>query len=130
MSDDNVALVRRAYEALNTGDVEGLVALCDQSFVLDMEERVFNPATYTGHDGIRRFHEEVGEVWEEFRWDPEELIASGDQVVALLHAQGRGRGSGLEIDRRVAMVWTIADRSAVALRLYVDPAAARAAAGL
>jgi ketosteroid isomerase-like protein len=129
MSEENVALVRRAYEALNAGDVEGLVSLCDPGFELDMEERVFNPATYRGHDGIRRFYGEVREVWEEFRWDPEELIASEDHVVALLHAHGRGRGSGLEIDRRIAMVWTVAGERAVCLRLYVDPDAARRAVG-
>jgi uncharacterized protein len=130
MSEHNVALVRRAYEALNTGDVEGLISLCDQAFELDMEERVFNPATYNGHDGIRRFYGEVHDVWEEFRWNPEELIPSDDRVVALLHAQGRGRGSGLEIDRRIAMVWTIAGASLVAVRLYVDRAEALRAAGV
>jgi ketosteroid isomerase-like protein len=130
MSEENVQLVRRAYEALNAGDVERLIELCDQSFELDMEERVFNPATFRGHDGIRRFYGEVRDVWEEYRWDPEELIDAGNQVVAFLRAHGRGRGSGLEVARRVAMVWTIAGERALGLRLYVDRAAALRAAGL
>jgi uncharacterized protein len=130
MAQENVELVRRAYAALNAGDVEGLIELCDQDFEIDMEERVFNPATYRGHDGIRRFYGEVREVWAEYRWDPEELIDREDQVVALLHAQGRGRGSGVEIDRRVAMVWTLGGAKALAVRFYVDRAAALRAAGL
>ena len=129
MSEANVELVRRAYEALNAGDMDGLIEICDPGFELDMEERVFNPATYRGHDGIRRFYAEVREVWEDYRWEPEELIDRGDQVVALLHARGRGRGSGLEIDRRVAMVWTVAGEKTLALRFYVDREAALRSAG-
>ena len=56
MSEENVEVVRSAYEHLNRGDVEGLVALCDDDFRIDMSERVFNPDTYRGQDGIRRFY--------------------------------------------------------------------------
>jgi ketosteroid isomerase-like protein len=130
MSDENLKLVNSAYEALNRGDIEAVVNLCEPGFELDMSQRVFNPATYEGHDGIRRFYREVREVWEEFRWEPEELHESGDRVVALLHSSGRGRASGLEIDRHVAMVWTLREGRASALQFYLDPGEALKAAGL
>jgi ketosteroid isomerase-like protein len=130
MSEENVEIVRLAYERLNGGDIDGLIELCSSDFQLDMSERVFNPAVYEGHEGIRRFHVEVLEVWEEFEWEPKRLVQSGDQVVALLHAHGRGRGSGLEIDRRIAMLWTVRESEAISLRLYVDEADALGAAGL
>jgi ketosteroid isomerase-like protein len=130
VSDQNVAIVRSALEALNAGDIDSLVELCDPGFRLDMSERVLNPATYDGHEGIRRFHGEVYEVWAEFMWEPEELHDAGERVVALLHSHGRGRGSGLEIDRNVAMVWTVRDGKAVGLRFYIDQSDALKAAGL
>jgi len=130
VSEQDIELVRSAYEALNAGDIEALVELCDPDFHLDMSERVFNPATYEGHDGIRRFYGEVREVWEEFAWDPEALYDTGEQVVALLRSHGRGSGSGIEIDRDVAMVWTVRGGKAAALRFYVDQAEALNAAGL
>lgn len=130
MSQQDIDLIRSAYEALNRGDIEALVDVCDPDFQLDMSERVFNPATYDGHDGIRRFYGEVREVWEEFRWEPEALHDAGDQVVALLHSHGRGSGSGIEIDRDVAMVWTVREGRASALRFYLDQAEALKAAGL
>ena len=126
----NVELIRRAYAALNRGDIEAFVSLCDDDFHLDMSERVLNPATYEGHDGIRRFYREVREVWAEFMWEPEQLHATGERVVALLHSHGRGRGSGVEIDRDVAMLWTVRDGRAVAVRFYIDQADALEAAGL
>ena len=123
-------MVRRLHERLNGGDIEGVVELCEPAFHIDMSERVFNPETYEGHDGIRRFYADVRDIWEQYRWTPEELLDARPHVVALVRAQGRGRGSGLEIDRRIALVWTFAGARATALRLYVDPAKALEAVGL
>jgi ketosteroid isomerase-like protein len=130
MSLDNVPLVRRLLELLNTGDIEGVLELCDPSFELDMSERVFNPETYVGHDGIRRFYADVRDIWEDYRWTPEELIDAPPQVVALVAAHGRGRGSGLEIARHIALVWTLDGGRATALRLYTEPERALEAAGV
>jgi ketosteroid isomerase-like protein len=58
MSEENVEIVRRAHEALNAGNIDELVSLCHQDFQLDMSDRVLNPATYEGHDGIRQFYSE------------------------------------------------------------------------
>jgi ketosteroid isomerase-like protein len=130
MSEENVKLVRLAHERLNEGDIDGLISLCDPDFELDMSARVLNPATYRGHEGLRRFYREVSEVWEEFRWEPLRLVEGADVVVALLHSHGRGRGSGIEMARDAAMVWTVRGGRAVSVRFYIDQAAALEAAGL
>jgi ketosteroid isomerase-like protein len=130
MSEENVEIVRRAHEALNAGNIEELVSLCNQDFELDMSDRVFNPATYRGHDGIRRFYSEVLEVWERYVWEPEEVRDEGDVVVALLRTKGRGRGSGVEIDRKTAMIWTVRAGKALRLRFYREPERALEAAGV
>jgi ketosteroid isomerase-like protein len=124
MGQVNVEIVRRAHEALNGGDIDALVALCDVDFRLDMSDRVFNPAVYEGHDGIRRFYSEVRDVWASYVWEPEELTEVGDNVLALLRSGGRGRGSGVEVDRRTAMVWTVRAGRATALRFFRDRNAA------
>jgi ketosteroid isomerase-like protein len=129
MKSENVEIVRRAHEALNTGDIDALVALCDEGFRLDMSDRVFNPAVYEGHDGIRRFYSEVRDVWERYVWDPEELIKAGPDVVALIRSTGRGRGSGVEVDRETAMVWSVRDGQAIALRFFRDRGDALKGAG-
>jgi ketosteroid isomerase-like protein len=59
MARENVEIVRRAHEALNDGDLDALVALCDAGFRLDVSDQVLNPAVYEGHEGIRRFCAEV-----------------------------------------------------------------------
>jgi ketosteroid isomerase-like protein len=116
--NENIDLVTRAHEALNSGDMDALTALCDSSFRLDMSDRVFNPAVYEGHEGIRRFHSEVRDVWEIYVWEPEELIEAGSDVIALLRASGRGRGSGVEVERETAIVWSVTEGRLTALRFY------------
>ena len=125
-----IETVRRAHEALNNGDVEALLAECDPEFHLDMSDRVLNPEVYEGHEGIQRFLAEVHEAWETFTWEPEELVEAGDLVLSLVHSTGRGRGSGLELDRRAAMLWRVSGERAVSLRFFRDRVAARAVAGL
>jgi ketosteroid isomerase-like protein len=131
MSEENVEIARLAHERLNEGDIDGLVALCDRDFELDMSARAMNPGTYRGHEGIRRFYREVSEVWEEMRWEPLRFAAAADKVVVVMHDHGRGRGSGLEVTRRgTAWVWTIREELAVSVHFYADQAKALEAAGL
>ncbi len=121
-------IVRRAHDALNRGDAEGLAALCAPDFRLDMSDRVFNPEVYSGHDGIRRFMAEVHEVWETFTWEPTEVTETEDVVLVLVHSVGHARGSGLDIDRNSAMLWRIPEETLLALTFYRDQSAARRAA--
>ena len=129
MSQENVETVCSAYEHLNRGDVEGLVGLCDDDFLIDMSERVFNPATYRGCEGIRRFFDGVKDLWETYRWDVTETLVAGDVVVAMIHCEGRGR-EGIRVDWDVAWLWTFRQQTPVSLRLYRDPTRALEAAGL
>jgi len=130
MSRDNVKVARRIYERLNRGDVQPLVELCDDDFVMDFSERVFNPDTYRGHDGIRRFYAGVKDVWESYRWDVEETRVAGDSVVALLYCRGQGRQGGPPADWRVAWLWKFREGRPVYLRFYRDRAQALETLGL
>jgi ketosteroid isomerase-like protein len=130
MSQETLEIVGLAHERLNEGDIDGLIALCDGDFELDMSARLLNPETYRGHEGIRRFYREVCEVWEEFRWEPLRFFEAADKVVVLLHSHGRGRGSGLEMARDAAMVWTAREDRVVSVRFYIDQGEALEAAGL
>ena len=113
-------IVRQAHDALNRGDIDALTSICDPGFRLDMSERVLNPAVYEGHEGIRRFYDEVSDVWKSFSWEPLEIKELEHGTVALIHSKGVGRGSGLELDRRAAMVWRVEGDRALSLTFYRD----------
>src|SRR4051812_2268349 len=130
MSQEQVEIVRLIYDGLNRGNLEAVFACCDDDFHLDMTERVFNPDSYRGHDGIRRFYEGVEDAWESYHWTVEETRVAGDQVVAMLHCEARSREGGPGVDWRVAWVWELRGGRAVSTRFYRDPEKALEAAGL
>jgi ketosteroid isomerase-like protein len=86
---------------------------------------------FHGLDGIRDAMRELAESFEDLSFEPEQFFeAPGGEIVVFIHVQGRGRGSGLEMDNHIAWVWTYRDDKAVRLVIYEEPAEALEAVGL
>jgi ketosteroid isomerase-like protein len=113
-------LVRRAYAALAERDFEALGGLAVPDFELDVTDRVFNPATYRGEEGLRRFLAEVDELWESMDMKVERLLERDDEVLALLAVDIKGRGSGLTLEDRIAQRWRVRDGKLIGMRVYAD----------
>ena len=130
MSEANVELVRRAFDAFAARDVEAALAVMH-------EEVEFLPVTanlttggvpYRGHDGMTRYLQDVGRVWEELRVYPSEFRDLGEIVVAL--GRMHGRGGGMIIDRPTGWVWRFRNGKIVFCRVYASQEEALRAAGL
>jgi ketosteroid isomerase-like protein len=119
-------LVRRAYATLARRDYEAMAELADPDFELDLTDRVLNPATYRGADGMRQFFAEVDELWESMDMQVQRLVERDDEVLALLLVNITGRGSGLSLEDRIAQRWTARDGKLVRMRVYADQQAALA----
>jgi ketosteroid isomerase-like protein len=131
MSEENVEVVRRCYEFWSDRDFSSIAALAQPDAVIDLSRNVFNPATYRGLDGLRRWVEGVDEIWDDFQVEAEEFIDAGDNVFVAARITGKGRGSGIEADMRVFGIWTL--REGKVSRMtggYRDRADALEAAGL
>jgi ketosteroid isomerase-like protein len=82
---------------------------------------------YRGHEGVRRYFEDWVGAWDEYRVEPEEVIdTAADRVVVICRHGGRGKGSGVAIEQRVADVFTFRDGLAVRVQTVWDPADALA----
>jgi ketosteroid isomerase-like protein len=68
--------------------------------------------------------------WEDWRCEAEELVASGDHVIALCLYTGRGRDSGVAVEQRGAHLWTMRDGRAIRLEVFSSRDRALRAAGL
>jgi ketosteroid isomerase-like protein len=135
VSEENVELVRRATELLReaykSGEVtDEMLALCAPDVQLDASRRVFNPATYDGHAGLRSAIGEISDAWEDFREEKGQLIDVGDKVLALQTIAGRGRASGAEVRSPGALIWTLRDRQVVHVEIFYDQTEALKAVGL
>ena len=106
MSQENVRLVREAFQAFLAGDQEKTAQLVDpevefRGTVGGLQEG----QTAHGQAEIdETFEGEDLEAWEERRLEAEEFIDAGDDVVVLLHEYRRGRGSGVELEGKTAVV--------------------------
>ena len=111
MSQENVEIARRAFEAWQNDDYETWIALHDGDVeYLGAVERRLGQDVYRGHDGAR----ELWQVWrrevEEFWIKSEEIRAVGEDRVVHLGQMGfRGAASGMKVESQLALVITLRD---------------------
>jgi ketosteroid isomerase-like protein len=126
-------VVREAFELWNARSEptdERLSRFAHPDLVIDLTANVLNPGVHEGFEGFRRFVDEVGEAWAEFRMEPEEFFEAGEDVVVFVRARGTGRGSGLQVDADVAVVCRLRDGKLAWLHVEPDREAALRSVGL
>jgi ketosteroid isomerase-like protein len=105
MSDGKIEIVRRVYAAASRRDLDEILDVCDED--AEFVPLVGDGEPYRGLDGARRLLADLDHMWSEFTIEVREAIAIGDNIVAKLHAQGRGRRSGAEIHTFGTAVWSL-----------------------
>ena len=131
MSQENLDAIQRHYKAFNQGDLGALMRSVpsDAEFV----NEAFGE-TYRGREQIRKMFEELWEVVEDYRVEPEALIERGDQIVVSVRMSGRFRHTGISegegITAEMAHVLTMRDGKIVRNRVCRDKARALDAVGL
>jgi uncharacterized protein len=119
LAQENLELVRRLYAAWSGGDLEGATSAFAQDVEWHGHPRLPEPGPYDSREEVLRWMEGFREAWGELAADPVELIDAGDNVVALVHMSGRGRGSGAEVRGGVDVhVMTFRDGEISYFRLY------------
>ena len=131
MSRENVDLVRRLNDVFNERSFVENADLLDSDMVWDMS-RVGLPdaASVTGRFGFLEFLDTWTESFASEHIDAEDIVDGGDQVLVMVHHSGRGRTSGIDVDQRFAMVWTLRDGRATRMDMYLTRDEAVEAVGL
>jgi hypothetical protein len=132
MSEENVEVIRRGWQAWLRGDMEALVAEWDPDVVWDTSHfRNWPESNYYGVEGIRKFLDEWLEVWGEYQIDVEEVLPATDgRVVSLFTHHGRGQQSGVPMELEMAQIATLREGRVIRFENYDDRAQALEAAGL
>lgn len=121
-TQENVQVVKQAYDAITRGDLPGLLGRMTE----DVEIRFPGPSaipfagTYRGHDGVGRFAKDLVDNidWDTRELKPREFIAQGDQVVVLGDEQLVSKSTGRSWQTEWAMVWTMRDGKIALLREF------------
>lgn len=135
MSQENVEVFKRGIEAFNRTFAEGA-----NDFYETLDEGVewvpitafLDAATYRGHEGVRKWMEDLRRDWEVYEVTWEEVRDLGDdRVLALGSWHARGRRSGVELGFQEA-AWLAQYRNWKLIRLqtFTDRNRALEAAGL
>jgi ketosteroid isomerase-like protein len=137
MSDQDVEIARRSFEAFKEGiRRQDWTAAFDLDLVSPDAEWV--PVQTPGADdvyrGRERFVEFMNEWTEDFEdWSIEldSMHDVGDgRVVGLGRQWATGKGSGVPVEWRIGQIFEIENGRVIRIRVYDDPAAALAAAGM
>jgi len=119
MSQENVERTRRIYEAMNTGNADALVELCDPSIEVHSVFAAVGGAVYHGRDGARVWVRELQETFGgRFRVEVEAYFDLGEHTVAFGALHGRGGQSGAEVVMPAAGVTRWRDGLCVSQKAY------------
>jgi ketosteroid isomerase-like protein len=133
VSQENVEIVRAAWEAWERKDMDAVFAFYDPQIVWDQTH--YGAAellgVYHGHDGIRRFFREWLAPFQSYYAQPEEFIDAEDAVVVRIRQGGIGKRSGVDVEMRPYwQVYRLREGKAVRIEIYGEQAEALKAVGL
>lgn len=134
MSEENLEIVRRLYEAAARRDTAAVLSLYDPGIELDASRTQRGAITgrlVHGHAALQRWLREWYGAWDNIDDDLEELIDAGEhEVISVMTQRGRGRTSGVEVEDRLATLWTIRGGRIVRAVWFPTREEALAAAGV
>jgi ketosteroid isomerase-like protein len=132
MSQENVELVRRYYEAFGQGGLDRL----QEFWADDLDHRpdtdgIDDTGPIRGKKAMRRHIQDWIDTFDEFSWEALELIDAGDdRVVVVERFAGRAKLSGVQTDQTSGVMLTLRDGKIARCREYGTRAEALEAAGV
>jgi ketosteroid isomerase-like protein len=110
MSEDNVTVMRGAFEAFNRGDIPQVIGVLDPDVVWHNPEAPYPPpaggGTRLGVDNVvGAIFGPVPETWDAFQAVAERFLDAGDHVIVTGRFTGRANAGGAQLDAPFAMVF-------------------------
>ena len=110
--DENAAIVRRGYEAFNSGDVQTLAGLFSEDAVWHVAGRNRLSGEKRGRDACLSYFGQLGEISQgTLRAEVHDIVANNDHVVALHTSIGQREGKSLNV--HTALVFHLRDGKVV-----------------
>ena len=130
MSQENVEIVSRVYEAANRGDLETANTYVHPEIEFHTYAQSPEAGVYRGREAVRKYNEDLFDQFESIRFEVEELADAGDRVVVVTTQHAVPKGGQEEINVRISEVWVIRDGLLAERRSYSTRHEAFEAAGL
>ena len=128
MSQENVEIIRRAYEAVNAG--RPVYSIFHPALIYHPRADEPDPSAHVGRDAFERLLDGFLESFSVVRFDVLEVIDAGDRVIASTMIHGRGAVSGASVEDAYVVVYRLRDGLVVEGREYKTSREALDAVGL
>jgi len=107
VSQENVELVRRGFEAVNVGEPD--FSVFHSALVYHPRADEPDPSPHIGREAYERLAGGFLESFPKLSFDVLELIDAGDMVIASTIFHGRGSASGAQVDDAYVYVYKMRD---------------------
>ena len=129
MSQENVDVVRAAYEAWNAGDMDAWADFLAPDVISRPPEGWPEPGPFVGREAFVRWCEQLRETWDADALEPiRDFIDAGDRIV--VRFIWRGAGHGPEANLEATGIFTVRKGKLLAIENSWDHAEALEVAGL
>ncbi len=126
MSQENVEKLRSAVAS----GPAGVLAILHDEVEWDYVGAFPEAVTYRGPEQVAEFLRGWAGGFDDFGFEPEQIIDAGDSVLVLLHQWGRGKDTGAPVESRTWQAFTFRDDRVVHCHGYATEAEAREAVGV
>ena len=129
MSQENVKVVRAAFETWNAGDMDALREFFDPDVVMRVTEDWPEPGPFVGRKALMRQLGQQRDTWDGDTMEPiGDLIDAADRVVVRFIWRGAGHGPAANLE--LTGVYTVRKGRIIAIEHFWDHAEALEALGL
>jgi ketosteroid isomerase-like protein len=131
MSQENVEIVRRGFEAVADGDLGVWFQLADPD--IRVRPRPAEPDAadeYQGLDGLMDYAVNWYSQWDEYDTEPIEIIDAGEHVLVRARERGFVERTGIEVLEEFSHSFLLRDGKVVEWRMYDSHTEALEAVGL
>ncbi|MDX6616899.1 MAG: hypothetical protein QOD60_1990 [Solirubrobacterales bacterium] len=129
MSQENLDLVRRGWDAYENGDLSAALATMSPDMVTYVAPPIPVAGTYHGPEGLLQLTLDWAESFDELVVTAKEFIDVGDRVVVRTLHKSHGAESGVPVEADVWYVFTIRTGKSVRVDVFNDRGEALEAAG-
>ena len=117
----NAQAVRRAIDAYNAGDLDGLVAVGHPDMEWEVAPEHPAATTHRGIEAIVAYHQDWRSALDDLHLNIRSMAEAGDSVVAVCRISGKGAESGADVEVEIAFLITFRTGKATRVEEFTNP---------
>jgi uncharacterized protein len=120
---ENIAAIKRAYEAYKRGDIHAVLAIMDEEVhwtTPGLRNLIPFAGQFKGRAAVMKCFEAIEANEIELAFEPREFVAEGDSVVVFVHYWGHARATGRTYEGEGVHFYQLRNGKVVSFREFFD----------